>query len=280
MNRIYKTLLLAVAVLGLAASCNNAGNNKGNTQKKTLNELNVEDVFFDDQKGIINYKIPSPLEMFLRLQRIKAPFKMELPNKPINSQRYITQYQQAVNMGVYASDMAYCCILGDSQNTLVYFNMVKNMSVEVGLYEGVNKELADRVLDNLSESDTLISITAESYYEVVNYIEEQGLGDIQCLVVAGSWIESIYLCLKTICDLKIDKQTMEIIEDHQVILENLAELLEQNKQDRNVAKLLEEIKAIQTAYDVNYQNEGKMLTQKQFSDIVNAVSDARERIIM
>ena len=73
---------------------------------------------------------------------------------------------------------------------------------------------------------------------------------------------------------------MEIIEDHQVILENLAELLEQNKQDRNVAKLLEEIKAIQTAYDVNYQNEGKMLTQKQFSDIVNAVSDARERIIM
>lgn len=279
MKCIRKTLFLAVAVLGLFASCNNAGNKKEKSSKN-LNDLNVEDVIFDDKKGVVNYKIPSPLEMFLRLQRINAPFKVELPNKPINSQRYITQYQQAVNMGVYASDMAYCCILGDSQNTLVYFNMVKNLSVEVGLYEGVNKELADRVLDNLSESDTLISITADSYYEVVNYIEEQGLADIQCMVVAGSWIESIYLCLKSICDMKLDSKTMEIITDHQVVLENLAELLEQNKQARNVSQLLDEIKTIQSAYDVLYQNEGKVLTQKQFSDIVNTVADVRERIIL
>jgi len=271
MKHLYR-FLLAIAVFGVAASCNNK-------PKKSINDLNVEDVIFDEKTNTINYKIPSPLEMFQRMQRNDIPFKMELPNAPINAQRYITQYQQAVNMGVYASDMAYCCLLGDSQNTLVYFNMVKNLSVEIGLYEGVNKDLADRVLDNLSESDTLISITADSYYDVVNYIEEQELTDIQCLVVAGSWIESLYLCLKSICDMPIDDKTMETIHDHQVILENLVELLNQNKQVRNVAKLLDELKTIQSAYDVAYQNDGKKLTQKQFSNIVNTVSDVRGRII-
>jgi len=274
MKRIFKTLL-AIMVLGVAASCNNSNN----TKQKSVNDLNVEDVIFDDKTSTINYKIPSPLEMFQRMQRNNVPFKLELPNAPINSQRYVTQYQQAINMGIYASDMAYCCILGDSQNTLVYFNMVKNLSVEIGLYEGVNKELADRVLDNLSESDTLISITADSYYEVVSYIEEQDLTDIQCLVVAGSWIESLYLSLKSICDKEIDKTTMETIHDHQVILENLVELLNQNKEVPNVAKLLSELKTIQSAYDITYQNGDKKLTQEQFSNIVNTVSDVRERLI-
>ncbi len=126
--------------------------------------------------------------MFVRMKNRNVPFNSELPNKTTNGVRYVTQYQQAVNMGVYASDMAYCCILGNSQNTLAYFNLVKSLSIEIGLYEGIDKDLADRVLNNLSETDTLLSVTSDSYHDVVAYIEEQGLVDIQCLVVAGAWV--------------------------------------------------------------------------------------------
>lgn len=278
MKPIVKTLLTIASFSLLFASCSGE-KNKEKEQPKSLDALNVEDVIFDYDNMTINYKIPSPLEMFVRMSERNVAFDIELPNKINNATRYVTQYQQATNIGVYASDMAYCCIVGNSQNTLSYFNLVKNLSIEMGLYEGINKELADRVLDNLSETDTLISVTSESYHEVVNYIEEQGLVDIQCLVVAGAWIESLYLCLTPMKSQPLGEAEMELIHDHQILLENLIELLSQNKQSGNVAKLLEELLLIQSVYDIVYQNEGKILTQQQFANIVNTVSDVRAKII-
>lgn len=275
----FKSIVLSLFAVCVVASCANDGKN-GKERKKSIEELSIEDVMFDGESGTINYKIPSPLEMFVRMQKRNVPFDATLPNKTVNGIRYVTQYQQAVNMGVYASDMAYCCIIGNSQNSLEYFNLVKNLSVEIGLYEGINKELADRVLDNISETDTLLSVASDSYHDVVNYIEDQGLVDIQCMVVAGAWIESLYLCLEPMKHQKLDDEFTELIHDHQVLLENLIELLDQNKQSRNVAKLLDEMKLIQAAYDVTYQNKDEKISQEQFVKIVNTVADVRARIIM
>lgn len=277
-KRAFSVLSLAVVAVVVVSSC--ANDSRKQSQQKAMDELNVEDVILDEEELTVNYKIPSPLEMFVRMQKRNVPFNMELPNKPSNASRYVTQYQQAVNMGVYASDMAYCCIVGNSQHTLEYFNLVKNLSVEIGLYEGINKELADRVLDNLSETDTLISVTSDSYHDVVTYIEEQGLADIQCLVVASAWIESLYLCLMPMKQNALTDDDMELIQDHQVLLENLIELLDQNKQSGNVAKLLEELQLIQSVYDVTYQNADGKVTQQQFVNIVNTIADVRAKLIM
>lgn len=273
------TFAVAFASIMVVSSCNSDGNKK-QASESIAEELDGVDALFDEEELVANYKIPSPLEMFVRMQQRNVPFSMDLPNKPSNTERYVTQYQQAVNMGVYASDMAYCCIVGSSQNTLEYFNLVKNLSVELGLYEGINKELADRVLDNLTETDTLINVTSDSYHEVVTYIEEQGLSDIQCLVVASAWIESLYLCLMPMRQNAITDDDMELIQDHQVLLENLIELLDQNKQSGNVAKLLEELQLIQSVYDVTYQNADGKVTQQQFVNIVNTIADVRAKLIM
>ena len=280
MKSTIKSIMFAAAAVCVMASCASNNGSKSEDKRKSVEELSVEDVFFDGETSTINYKIPSPLEMFIRMQKRDVPFDATLLNKTANGIRYVTQYQQAVNMGVYASDMAYCCIIGNSQNSLEYFNLVKNLSVEIGLYEGINKDLADRVLNNISETDTLLSVAADSYHEVVNYIEDQGLVDIQCMVVAGAWIESLYLCLEPMKQQKLDAEFEELIHDHQVLLENLIELLDQNKQSRNVAKLLEEMKLIQAAYDVTYQNKDEHISQQQFANIVNTVADVRARVIM
>ena len=274
----FRTFLSAMMAVSVIVSCSSDG--KKEQKKRSIEELSVEDVIFNDESQTINYKIPSPLEMFVRMRNHGVEFNPELPNKTSNAIRYVSQYQQAVNMGVYASDMAYCCILGNSQNTLSYFNLVKNLSIEIGLYEGIDKDLADRVLNNLSETDTLLSVTNDSYHDVVTYIEEQGLVDIQCLVVAGAWIESLYLCLEPLKHQTLDDNATELIHDHQVLLENLIELLDQNKQSANVAKLLDELKLIQSSYDVIYQNKDENISQKQFVKIVNTVADVRTRLIM
>ena len=79
---------------------------------------------------------------------------------------------------------------------------------------------------------------------------------------------------------ELDKNALELVHDHQVLLENLIELLDQNKQSANVAKLLDELKLIQASYDVIYQNKDENITQKQFVKIVNTVADVRAKLIL
>lgn len=280
MKSMFRKLFLATVVAGVVVSCANSGKKTQDNISRAMDELDEEYDVPDIDNLAISYKIPSPLEMFVRMQKRNVPFNVNLPNDPSSATRYVTQYQQAVNMGVYASDMAYCCIVGNSQNTLEYFNLVKNLSIEIGLYEGVNKDLVNRILDNLAETDTLISVTSDSYHDVVTYIEDQGLADIHCLVVASAWIESLYLCLEPMKHIELDDDDMELIQDHQVLLENLIELLAQNKQSGNVSKLLAELQLIQAAYDVTYQNESENLTQQQFANIVNTVADVRARLVL
>ena len=82
-------------------------------------------------------------------------------------------------------------------------------------------------------------------------------------MVAAAWIESLYLCLEPMKEQMLDANAIELIHDHQVLLENLIEMLDQSKQAANVAKLLDEMKLIQSAYDVIYQNKNDQITQKQ-----------------
>ena len=99
-------------------------------------------------------------------------------------------------------------------------------------------------------------------------------------MVAAAWVESLYLCLEPMKHKEIDDEATELIHDHQILLENLIEMLDQSKQSANVAKLLDEMELIQSAYDVIYQNKDDKITQKQFVNIVNTVADVRARLII
>ena len=91
----FMTLAAAMIAVGIMASCSSDG--KKNQSKKSLEELSVEDVIFDDESLTINYKIPSPLEMFIRMKNREVPFNPELPNKASNGIRYVDRKSTRLN---------------------------------------------------------------------------------------------------------------------------------------------------------------------------------------
>jgi hypothetical protein len=226
------------------------------------------------------YKIPSPIELFQFMEQSGTGYNKDKLNNASQVDNYLSTYKKATNFGIYAADMAYCSVFGDYQETLLYFNATKKLAQELDLYNSFGEELANKINSNLVEVDSLIDISTQSYDDVTTYLEDQGMTDIQCLIVAGGWIESLYLCFSTNKNLKSNIEMSQRIVDQQILLENLINFLENNQHSTNVKNILAKLKDLQMEYDVLYTNNDKtIITQQQFANIANKVTEIRNEIV-
>jgi hypothetical protein len=274
MNKIKK-IFLAVFI-ALAITC--CTNNPQKSPNKTTAEASGDYMIINTDG--INYKIPFPVELFLTLENDGIRYMKESLNPASKKENYQTTYQKAVNFGIYSADMAYCSVFADFQETITYYETIKTLAQELDLYNGLSKQLAERIDQNLNNVDSLVDISTESYAEVTEYLDEQGLSDLQCLIVAGGWIEGLYICFTSAGSRKPTEIMSERITDQQVLLENLISYLKNNQQSVNVITMLEKLEDLQEEYDALYSNEeNEIITQQQFANIANKVIEIRNEIV-
>lgn len=270
MNRIFQFKLLFLIVI----ACSGCGN-KANKKIELSDELEVKGIVVEDASGV-NYRIPTPIDIFVLLQSQKAPFVGQALNNPENSVHYNTSLSKAVNFGIYATDLAYCSVFGDFQTSLIYYNAAKELAVPLGLYEGYGEQIANRINSNLNNVDSLIDISSESYYQITTFLEDQGMSDVLALIRFGCWIESLYLAIESVDQFDQSSPIIERIVDQQLLLDNLVGILKQNTYSENVNQVLEMLVDLQEIYDTLYSNSEEVrITKKQYVNIVNKVRELR-----
>jgi hypothetical protein len=275
MNILLK-IVLAVAITLFYTNCSN---NQPKTQLPPVAEANGN--YLEINTDGINYKIPFPVELFLTLENDGIHYINESLNPATQKEKYQTTYKKAVNFGVYAADMAYCSVFADYQQTLDYFQTIKYLAQELDLYGGFGEQLAERINKNLNNVDSLIDISTESYAEISEYLDEQGLSDLQCLIIAGGWIEGLYICFTSVGSSKPTPVMSQRVTDQQILLENLILYLKNNQQSANVITILEKLEDLQEEYDALYlNNENELITQQQFANIANKVIEIRDEIVL
>lgn len=277
MNMTSKTkflILLLNLVIILLCSCNS------NKSKSKISE-NIEkqvlyENFIEIESSGVNYKIPSPMEIFIFLKKSEAPFLVDKMHKTNKSNTYPSRKSQALNFGIYSADLAYCAVFGDFQESLNYFNSAKYLANSLGLHEGFGEEMASRIDGNLNSIDSLMEISADSYHLANQFLENQGQADILGLILVGGWIEGLYLAIESVDGIDMNNPIIERIADQQVLLENLLGYLRDHESSQNISEIIENLKPVQEVFDELYfNNETTLITEKQFVDISNEVKYLR-----
>ena len=273
-KQIIKHLIISIFIVFMISCSSN--------NKKSESQVEVAlsyDNFIDVKKSGETYKIPSPMELFIFLKETKSPFLADKLHNPKSYTDYMTKKARAVNFGIYTADLAYCAVFGDFQKAIFYFNTSQKLADEMGLYEGYGEQIATRVNNNLSNVDSLIEISAESYDLTNTFLEEQGQSDLLGLFLVGGWVEGLYLSAESVKDLDVNCPVIERIADQQLLLENLINYLKENssKTNDNLIKDLENIQ--QTFDDLYFNDENTIITQKQFVNISNEVILLRNKYI-
>ncbi|RUT79617.1 hypothetical protein [Ancylomarina longa] len=172
----------------------------------------------------ILFSIPSPYQISLLIEKSGISYNRDLLNKTSKASDYVDNFSQAINFGIYGSDLGYINIYGQTQDAASYFAVLKIISQDIGLYDAMNKQTIQRIENNIENRDSLLVIVSDTYRNIDNYLKKNNRENTGALILAGGWIESIYLLTQQLKDHSQPKLMTRIAEQKRP-LENLIKLL-------------------------------------------------------
>ncbi len=244
-NSITIKIIAVIVFISFLGSCGNNENNGNGKKRDTLKNSSTESGTTERTIKIYKkYKLPLPSDLFQEMKQKFPTFMKESLNATTNSAKYQTNVVKSFNLGIYLSDLAYCSVFNNSKELLEYFNTCKKISEELGIPDGFDKTMIERLNSNLENKDTLELIVQESYWKSCNYLEEHNNLNILPFVVTGGWIESMHLAIAQDDKAKPTADLMVLIGNQKKTLNNLIDYLYDVMIDSNAFELNAEIKTL------------------------------------
>jgi hypothetical protein len=217
------------------------------TEEDATNEFESESMSVN-KAGKVFYMIPSPLELSSIIKDAGASYDKSVLNSTDYVSNYVTSGSQALNLGVYGADLSYSSIFEQTQETVQYFNSAKTLADELGITSAFGKSTVERIQNNLNNRDSMIAIISDSYWEADAYLKENSRSNTSALVIAGGWIEALYISTKLAEKSDNSDEILSRIGEQKLTLNNLVPMLEKF-QGPDVNEVITSLQELQNAFN-------------------------------
>jgi len=209
------------------------------------------------------FQVPSPGEMltFIKMVGGKNNKNVSFLNSPDNQKNYTDNKSKALNFGIYSCDLSYCSIFEIGSEALKYFKTVKQLGDQIGVSSAISPEVLKRLEGNIGNPDSLSVITDDVYFSSFESLEASKQGPTLSLVVAGGWIESLYIAT-SLAKYDAKSPVVERLADQKYTLDNLIEFLKKYESDANVAGVLTQFTELQTEFNKIGEKEAAAAADK------------------
>ncbi len=206
--------------------------------------------------------VPSPMETASIFENAGASFNASVLNPVENVNKYSTNVQMAINFGIYGADLSYANIFDQSQASMLYMNCSKKMADGLGVTAAFNGETLERMEKNMNNRDSLMLIINDAFWVADGYLKENGQDNLSALIIAGGWIEGLYLGAQSLNKENPDKELMQKIAEQKHSINNLLALLG-TYNDKDVAKMALKLTDIKTAFDKIEEEEAEATVSEE-----------------
>jgi len=249
----------------------------------------------------IMQQIPSPLEISVLLKESGTSYKKEILNSTDKTELYNSSYKQALNLGIYGTDLGYTNIYEQNQDGLFYLNSIKTLADALNIGQFFDFSTIRKLAANSQNLDSLLLITTMNFNSINHYLQNQNRSNLSILLLTGGWLEALHISCQ-VYDQYPEKELMEKIGEQKIILENIVLLLAAfESSDPNIAGLSEDMSRLQSEFDkieiiYTYQEssfkevDGVLviednstteinITEENVSKITQLTNEIREKII-
>lgn len=236
MMKNLKYFILPIATGLVLSSC--GGDDNKDDIDSGIDSTKTENVDANNPVSETFFQVPSPGEMltFIKMVGGKNNKNTTFLNPPENQKNYTDAKLKAVNFGIYSCDLSYCSIFEIGAEALKYFAAVRTLGDQIGVSSAIKPETMKRLEGNVGNSDSLAVITDDVYFSSFETLENGQQGTTLALVVAGGWIESLYIATN-LAKYEANSPIIERLADQKYTLENLIEFLKKHEADANVASV-------------------------------------------
>ena len=232
-------LLMAVALL---ASC--GGDPPSQDHLDTQATDSAQAALRQKKTKSIFYNIPSPMETATLLKDAGAEYDKDILNDVLNVDKYTAASKQAINLGIYGADLSYASVFNNTQESMFYTSCAKKLADRLGVSNAFNDTTIDRMESNRNDRDSLLDIISQTYWDVDAYLKDNGRDNISALMIAGGWVEGLYIATQ-VSKANDSPALRQRIAEQKLSLGDLLELLSTYDQtDAAVAGAVSDLKAI------------------------------------
>jgi hypothetical protein len=220
-NKITQAIVVISFGLILVSSCK-----CNNNDEQTNNQIDSS-IFKNPSIIKVNnrlFSIPSPYQVAMLVKDNNVPFNKDLLNPIQNQGNYSTTYKQALNLGVYGADLSYLNIYEQLPDAAGYFAVIKILSKDLGILSTLDENTLKRIEANNNNKDSLAYILSTVFRDADAYLFNNNRNEIGLLILAGGWVESLYIMTQTL-DKNKNQEIINRIGDQKHPLDNLIELL-------------------------------------------------------
>jgi len=207
------------------------------------------------------FQVPSPGEMltFIKMVGGKNNKNVSFLNSPDNQKNYTDNKAKALNFGIYSCDLSYCSIFEIGTEALKYFKVVKQLGDQIGVSAAIKPEVLKRLEGNIGNPDSLSVITDDVYFTSFETLESSKQGPTLSLVVAGGWIESLYIATN-LSKYDAKSPVVERLADQKYTLDNLIEFLKKYESDASVASVITQFVELQAEFNKIGEKDAAVVT--------------------
>lgn len=305
-----KKNLKLIASLMLGSALVTASCTEENTAKEVKEVKEIEkEISHEDSEGIdvnsldinpdMEYKVPTPNELFTVIKETDIKFDASVLNNINNLSKYDNQKSQALNFGAYSADLAFIANNEVGTDALKYFKTIRQLSSSLNVESAFDGTVFKRIEENVSKDnqDSLLFLSNETYYKAFNYLEDNGREKILAYIVLGGWLESMSI-LTELGEYKEDGVLAEKIGDQKLTLENIMGLM-MTIDDEEVQETMAELADLEEVYfnleqveegdaETTQQEDGKFMfsggtktvvSREDFEKIKVIIADLRAQVI-
>lgn len=267
-NLRISTLLLIIAALSLASCANN--------KKKQNAELEVKKSEIAEIVSDYVYPLPTSVELMEMLNEINAAYIIGISNLSTDVDKYETKSKQALNLGVYLSDLSYASIYRRKQTAQDYLGSCEKLIRELRVDGSFEDGFADNVSNNIDKKETLVSLLTTATQNLYSDLHRKGHKDLAYLMAAGAWTETMYLTLEVSNNTPLNAKIVNtIIFQHQSLLE-IIKLLQEVNTDGKTNVLIAALEGIKNTFN---QEDPSALTVEQFKKLHAQTKALREHLV-
>lgn len=222
--------------------------------------------------------IPSPLEISFLIKDLNIAYEKKVLSNADDLSKFNNNYKQAINLGIYSTDLGYSNIYGQTQDALNYLTAVKTMADGLKIGQHFDFKTIKKLASARDNLDSLLLVTNKNLEDINEHLQEKGRPDLTILILTGGWVEALYLTCE-VAKKKPNELLNNRIGDQKIILDQLLLLLSFYDDNANIKSLIEQMNRLQKMYEnVKITVKTKQSTIKTTGDVIEVGGDSESII--
>lgn len=299
-----KKLALGLTLIASVACLTSCGSSSSSNDNFDMTADSLSEAPLQISENVVNdmiQNISSPVEMANQIKNSGAGFSQQMLNETDNIKNYNTSFKRALNLGVYSADLGYINTFNKNTVVVSYLVAVKDLADGLNIGQFLDFTTLKRLATNSTNLDSLKQLSVSSFNQMDKYLRDQKRSNVSTALIAGAWLEGIYITSQVIEQTKDRELTIRLGEQKEIVNILLIILNNYGKVDKNFQDLVGKISEIKKIYDdvritvelgepvtkevdgmlVIEQNEVSHvdITDEQVAQIIEKVKEARQFVV-